>query len=432
LTAVIGLGSTTAPPEQASDADLLKTHSPVLVMFNRPTIRSQNPFPTGRTDYRPSRVDAFLAEAIEIPDSIPNLLQSPVASAVSGILSAGAVGSGVVRLFLSLPDGAAKILSLAGLDIPPWFFAGSMAFVLFGVVALVSALDPFAVGVALGAVMLLLLPYVIPYFPGWPRTIAAFRDAAANAAGTSGSILTLGYAISRRAIWRRYLRLEPALRAPAVYGRVVQEPTGRRVLQYWCFYVYNDWANTHEADFEVAMVFIPAGTETPNRVVLSSHEGGTWRSWSRTTRMNDEGVVADAGTHPVAYVARGSHAMYFEARPGGYRPPLVRQIKTGIGIGRFELTTDARNRRLKDRVAPMPASRLPIPGEQYELVVMPREVPRPGSVGWNDFWWLGWRGTWGRRDGIPGPAMQGTKWTSPTTWAPVSCVHDAEPFDVGR
>ncbi len=49
-----------------------------------------------------------------------------------------------------------------------------------------------------------------------------------------------------------------ALRDIVVYGRVlpVEDEHVGKVLQYWLFYYYNDWWNSHEADWEVAMVYL--------------------------------------------------------------------------------------------------------------------------------------------------------------------------------
>ena len=46
--------------------------------------------------------------------------------------------------------------------------------------------------------------------------------------------------------------------APAVYAHVATDPgyPGRLALQYWFYYVFNDWNNTHEGDWEnIQLVF---------------------------------------------------------------------------------------------------------------------------------------------------------------------------------
>lgn len=89
-------------------------------------------------------------------------------------------------------------------------------------------------------------------------------------------------------------------------------------LQYWLFYGYNDWAtgfggmNDHEGDWEGLYLFFELGTsgnpiEPPAYVTFVGHHSRLTKPW----RHPD--VTLD-GTHPVAYVAAGSHATYPERR----------------------------------------------------------------------------------------------------------------------
>jgi hypothetical protein len=114
----------------------------------------------------------------------------------------------------------------------------------------------------------------------------------------------------------------------AVYGRVVRTET-RIVLQYWLFYYDNPlllpsplgtfW-QSHEGDWEVVNVVLGADGQ-PLEAAYSQHCTGQRRAWA--------GVEKQEGTHPVAYVALGSHANFFEplglvpisCRPAGV-PPL--------------------------------------------------------------------------------------------------------------
>jgi hypothetical protein len=138
---------------------------------------------------------------------------------------------------------------------------------------------------------------------------------------------------------------------PAVYYRVVRAgpkhpeldratPVGRvdLVLQYWYFYRYDEWrgrggkfAQLHQGDWEAMTLGFRDGT--PLFAGYSQHCGGAWKRWSKTIggipaqlddRTREEraawrvtprrlaplqaGVVH--GSHPIAYVARGSHALY--------------------------------------------------------------------------------------------------------------------------
>ena len=91
-----------------------------------------------------------------------------------------------------------------------------------------------------------------------------------------------------------------------VYGHAVEE-NGRLWLQYWLWYFYNDYslalnAGLHEGDWE--MVQLRMHDDEPDVAVYAQHTNGEKRPW--TDVEQDDG-------HPVVYVARGSHASYFEA-----------------------------------------------------------------------------------------------------------------------
>jgi hypothetical protein len=97
---------------------------------------------------------------------------------------------------------------------------------------------------------------------------------------------------------------------PTVYAHVVSEPArpGKVALQYWFFYPFNDFNNTHEGDWEmIQLVFDAADAqaaldEDPVDVGYSSHEGAERASWD-----DDKLEVVD-GTRPAVYPSRGSHA----------------------------------------------------------------------------------------------------------------------------
>jgi hypothetical protein len=107
----------------------------------------------------------------------------------------------------------------------------------------------------------------------------------------------------------QYRAIEQTLegaRRPAVYWRIAHQPsTGRIAIEYWFLYLYNDFVDRHEADWEGVTVFVDNGT--PLGVSFSQHQGRTWGTWPAT--LTDD--------HPVVYVASGSHANY--PTPGRYR-----------------------------------------------------------------------------------------------------------------
>jgi hypothetical protein len=103
----------------------------------------------------------------------------------------------------------------------------------------------------------------------------------------------------------------------AVYGRVVHTDT-RIVLQYWLFYYDNPlllpptpvgtfW-QSHEGDWEVVNVVLDTN-EQPLEAAYSQHCSGERKAWDDVEKSPAN------STHPVAYVALGSHANYFAPGP---------------------------------------------------------------------------------------------------------------------
>jgi hypothetical protein len=60
---------------------------------------------------------------------------------------------------------------------------------------------------------------------------------------------------------------------------------GKLALQYWFFYVYNDWNNLHEADWKMIQLVFDASTpgqalhRAPVEVGYSQHEGAERAAW---------------------------------------------------------------------------------------------------------------------------------------------------------
>jgi VPS62-like protein len=115
---------------------------------------------------------------------------------------------------------------------------------------------------------------------------------------------------------RRYAEQARALHskpgyANRVYGHVARDSNDHVRLQYWFFYFYNDYnligpfsrAGLHEGDWE--MVQIHLMDETPDHAVYAQHSVAEGRDWRQIDLI--------PGTQrPIVYVARGSHAAYFE------------------------------------------------------------------------------------------------------------------------
>jgi hypothetical protein len=86
-------------------------------------------------------------------------------------------------------------------------------------------------------------------------------------------------------------------------------------IEYWIFYPYNDGFSlfNHESDWEHVRVTIDpkaeGGQGAAREVKLSAHKGGT-------ILKADDARLTMEGTHPVAYVAKGTHANY--PQPGTF------------------------------------------------------------------------------------------------------------------
>ena len=102
--------------------------------------------------------------------------------------------------------------------------------------------------------------------------------------------------------------------SPTVYAHVSTDPgyPGQLALQYWMFYVFNDWNNLHEGDWEMIQLNFHASDaaqalhETPSEVGYSQHEGAERSAW------DDPKLQLVGGTHPVVYPADGSHANFYD------------------------------------------------------------------------------------------------------------------------
>ena len=105
------------------------------------------------------------------------------------------------------------------------------------------------------------------------------------------------------------LRISHADLNNRMYGRAI-EVNGRLWLQYWLWYYYNDYQlalgfGTHEGDWE--LVALRMHEDEPDVAVYAQHRYGEKRVWPQVERLPDE------PDRPVVYVARGSHASYYEA-----------------------------------------------------------------------------------------------------------------------
>ena len=118
-----------------------------------------------------------------------------------------------------------------------------------------------------------------------------------------------GDALNPGCDFERWLRaLDPT---PAIHARVTvpADHPELTVVQYWFFWIYNEWNNLHEGDWEMMQIVFEAGspaealTVDPVRVGLTQHEGAERADWADVQMRDGRAVVYPAG---------GSHAMFFE------------------------------------------------------------------------------------------------------------------------
>ena len=188
------------------------------------------------------------------------------------------------------------------------------------------------------------------------------------------------------------------------YGRV-QTSKNWTILQYHYFYAYNDWRsacngiNQHEGDWEAVAIFLDRSNINsrksefiPIGVACSQHHDGDFRFWEDVER--DE-----SNLHPQIYVARGSHANYFEGAiyPTSMLLPrgLIRSIVDRIDgiVGGFRDRDNSLPQEIADGKGQIISN--------WKFEVMSNTSPD----------WVNYRGLWGKKSKHPdesGPT--GPKW----------------------
>jgi hypothetical protein len=180
---------------------------------------------------------------------------------------------------------------------------------------------------------------------------------------------------------------------PTVYAHVATEAgkPGKLALQYWFFYAFNDFNNTHEGDWEMIQLVFDADDarqalgQEPVLVGYSSHEGAERAEWG------EEKLDLVGGTHPVVFPGAGSHANKFtEALYIGS------SAEAGVGCD------DTR-------------------GPHRELRPVVETIPSEPQAAVAAFPWIDFEGRWGELqkaffNGPTGPNLK-TQWTQPITWS---------------
>jgi hypothetical protein len=158
--------------------------------------------------------------------------------------------------------------------------------------------------------------------PGsWTRTSSGIPTSTAGCTLTPCYRFNLPCALTAGArCYERTMASPSDWKRASVYGRVLDVPAGtptpvgingtaRYLVRYWLFYPFDDWRSrgdvlwqAHEADWESVSIALDSDLK-PIFAAYSQHCSGTVRPWARVHRV---------GTHPVDYVALGSHANYFD------------------------------------------------------------------------------------------------------------------------
>jgi hypothetical protein len=265
-----------------------------------------------------------------------------------------------------------------------------------------------------------------------------------------GRLLVKGEPIQRRV--RKAYRSFSTRRQPEQKDRPPLEVGEDEIaIQYWCLYMYNDFLNIHEGDWESITLFLDK-EQRPMHAAYASHEGGRRRPWNHVQRKGrrwseDRGD----GEHPVVYVAAGSHGSYFQWPAG--EGHMEAEIKLKIGVGRFRAGVRLSKREAFDRIPNSADSEktVRLGPSDYELVHIPAPRERDSGPEWDrlqypepEWAWLNHpRLCWGSRalldakgyGGPMGPASEHTekepnwRWYNPWVWAYDTCVPDDLVFD---
>ena len=202
-----------------------------------------------------------------------------------------------------------------------------------------------------------------------------------------------GSALSPGCDYERWNRRLTEGSPPTVYAHVIGDPghPGQLSLQYWLFYVFNQFNNLHEGDWEMIQLDFDAAdaadalTKTPVAVGYSSHEGAERADWG------DEKLEIVDGTHPVVYPAAGSHANKF-----GDALYLGSSAEAGVGCDNTE-------------------------GPHREIRPVVKTIPSDADAAAQAFPWVTFEGRWGELqaaffNGPTGPNLK-TQWTEPVEWS---------------
>ncbi|MDX6620021.1 MAG: Vacuolar protein sorting-associated protein 62 [Gaiellales bacterium] len=228
-------------------------------------------------------------------------------------------------------------------------------------------------------------------------------------------------------IYARVVRRHPATGSPPAWlanpNLAMPFPKLEVVVQYWLYSLIDDWRSTprsvtlpggrtfalptvrqhHEGDWEAITVGMSA--DRPLFVDWSAHCAGEWRRFTGATLVADPG---DTPTHPVSWVALGSHANLpagVNERPRWWRcDPRVatfvhRRVESTIG----PVATAAIGSHLDDALGIYDRAGTGAP-QAYPVALVNRLM-----------WPMSFPGIWGGREQMEvGRAKRALGWSPPT------------------
>jgi hypothetical protein len=180
---------------------------------------------------------------------------------------------------------------------------------------------------------------------------------------------------------------------PTTYAHVVSED-GQTSLQYWFFYIYNDYNDRHEADWEMIQLDFPAATAAEAVSMQPAEVGYSQHNGAERARWGDPKLELAGSTHPIVYPAAGSHADYFAGAVY-----LGRSAAQGVGCDNTH-------------------------GPWREVTPAVNLVPSDAAAAQAAYPWLGFKGFWGERQAIynngpTGPSAH-RQWDHPIVWSQTS------------
>ncbi|MBM3435543.1 MAG: hypothetical protein FJY07_04905, partial [Bacteroidetes bacterium] len=189
-----------------------------------------------------------------------------------------------------------------------------------------------------------------------------------------------------------------------VYARQtsdIENGNEKTILQYWFFYIYNDWGTTrklgnyHEGDWEMIQIILGKNNNEilqPEKISYSFHHGGETFGWDEKDE-DGEKKVKKKGNHPYVYVTLGGHGCWNS--PGDH---IWYQE-----IGKSKITDCWKCTDVTDSEGNVlyPKSMSNDEISEIEFVTSKYAYIIEDMTDWEneDIAWIYWRGYWGKQTG---------------------------------